>query len=1277
MAVNERATTTIIINNQEAKAALEELQGELSKIKQLRKEAFEKGDTSAFEMYDRQFKKIGSEAARMKKEIHGVDATLKNLSGASLYDIENAFRSVQKQMKMVSRTDPRFNELKAQAKLLKVELSKVSNEFRQQQSWTSKLSDGFNKYFGIITAGAASLAGLIMAGRKAVDEFNKFDDQVADVMKTTGMTKDEVIELDKQLQKINTRSSQDELLALGRVAGKLGITGVENVEGFVRASDKINVALSEDLGGNTEEAINQIGKLTDIFKLKEEFGIEQSMLKVGSAINSLGAASTANEGYLVEFTKRMAGVAPSANMSISQVLGLGATLDQLGQTSEVSSTTVSAVLTDMFKSPGQYASIAKMSIDDFNNLLKTDSNEAFVRFLEGLNGNSQGLGEMANKLDGLGLEGKRSISVLGVLSNNTKILRDQQALANIEFDKGTSLTNEFNIKNETSQAKLEKAQKTMAIYRRELGEKLAPAMTHVVSGGTMIMKVLGALVNLFTKHGTEILLVAGAIAAYNIALQISTASTKANILWTNIATAANSAWATVTGIITGKIKIATIAQKAWNLAMKMNPIGALLAVVMALAAGVVFLVKKLNEQSAAQRIVNDVNKQAQKAVIDQKIKVEELLEVARDETRSLEERKRALESLNKISPKYFGNLTLETINSEMAKKATDDYINSLVEKARVQAAQEKLVELERKRLEDEIDGTDRKVKWYQKLGNSMAANGNVLVYARLNESSANKNASKAQKEYNEQVEALKGILKSGQKPDGTTIENTVTNTTEDVTKQVVDPVSNSNDIENKKKQAREKAFNDLEIANRKELNAIKQHQLEVNASEEEYNAILEAKELEYLNKKLGLQKKFGEDTTDTEAAILDKKLKAQEEADKKSQEQKKKEQDIAIKNLENQQAAEENLIKKNLQQGLIDEDEAEQQLLQKEIEFLNKRIALKKQYGEDTADLEGQVFDKTQKIAENAVKGHEEQEKALAELRKKYADDEVVRKQELADELAELDKVTKNGSLVTEEEYQKLKSAIHAKYEKNRYEITQKYLEGASKILGIVSDLNNAAKDAELAKAGDNAAKKEQIEKKFAKKSQNIAIAQAAVNGALAVTKILAETPKADFGIMTGILIAAAIATTIAEIAAIKKQQFRSGGYTSTSTSDSTPVGVVHANEWVASAPLLRNPETRRHIDYLESVQRGIAPRFNTEAIAQASRGFAAGGYTSATAPATVAANASGNAAMEQNNAMMGAMIGLLNSLQQNGIKATADINANEVFRSKQNYDEAISASEY
>ncbi len=123
----------------------------------------------------------------------------------------------------------------------------------------------------------------------------------------------------ESLSKIDTRSSQAELMELATTAGKLGITGKENIEAFVRAADQI-----EDLG---EGAIREIGKISDVFGLTDTYGIEQAYLKIGSAINSLGQASSASEAYLVEFTQRLAGVGKQAGMTVDQILGYGSALD--------------------------------------------------------------------------------------------------------------------------------------------------------------------------------------------------------------------------------------------------------------------------------------------------------------------------------------------------------------------------------------------------------------------------------------------------------------------------------------------------------------------------------------------------------------------------------------------------------------------------------------------------------------------------------------------------------------------------------------------------------------------------------------------------------------------------------------------------------------------------------------------------------------------------------------------------------------------------------------
>ena len=154
----------------------------------------------------------------------------------------------------------------------------------------------------------------------------ELSDSLADVMKTTGMTEEEVKRFNSMLKNIDTRSSRKELLELAVVAGKLGISGTKDVFEFVRAADQINVALTEDLGGNAEDAVNSLGKLTELFGIKAEFGLEQSLLKTGSAINALGAASTASEAYLVNSAKRMGGAGKQADISLQNILGYGAAL---------------------------------------------------------------------------------------------------------------------------------------------------------------------------------------------------------------------------------------------------------------------------------------------------------------------------------------------------------------------------------------------------------------------------------------------------------------------------------------------------------------------------------------------------------------------------------------------------------------------------------------------------------------------------------------------------------------------------------------------------------------------------------------------------------------------------------------------------------------------------------------------------------------------------------------------------------------------------------------
>jgi len=72
------------------------------------------------------------------------------------------------------------------------------------------------------------------------------------------------------------------------------------------------------------------------------------------------------------------------------------------------------------------------------------------------------------------------------------------------------------------------------------------------------------------------------------------------------------------------------------------------------------------------------------------------------------------------------------------------------------------------------------------------------------------------------------------------------------------------------------------------------------------------------------------------------------------------------------------------------------------------------------------------------------------------------------------------------------------------------------------------------------------------------------------------------------------IAANMAQAIALLSQSpgFEEGGYTSKRRRDDEPVGVVHANEYVVPAPIVRNPRGKRLIDELERMRMGHPVRY-------------------------------------------------------------------------------------
>src|SRR5690606_12900645 len=231
------------------------------------------------------------------------DDTIAGLRKASR-ELRNELDKLPRSSAEFAEKSKQFQEVEGRLKSIREEARGVGGAFSNLKGELASIGKG-------MLAGL-SVAGAIEASRKVITPNAALSDSFAGAMKTTGLTLVEVESLNRSLSQRTARTAKEELLGLAQVAGRLGISGVKDVEAFVRAADKIGVALGEDLGG-TESAVTRLGKLGDIFGIKDLYGIEGALLKVGSAINSLGAAGAAKESNLINFSERLAGIAPAAD----------------------------------------------------------------------------------------------------------------------------------------------------------------------------------------------------------------------------------------------------------------------------------------------------------------------------------------------------------------------------------------------------------------------------------------------------------------------------------------------------------------------------------------------------------------------------------------------------------------------------------------------------------------------------------------------------------------------------------------------------------------------------------------------------------------------------------------------------------------------------------------------------------------------------------------------------------------------------------------------------
>lgn len=220
-----------------------------------------------------------------------------------------------------------------------------------------------------------------------------------------------------------------------------------------------------------------------------------------------------------------------------------------------------------------------------------------------------------------------------------------------------------------------------------------------------------------------------------------------------------------------------------NLVLLKNPYVAAAAAVVALGVAIGKLIQKSQELDGVQKTLNEVQAKGRDNAAKEMAQIDTLNSILHDNTRSLEERKTALAEIQNLVPDYHGALTEEgnLINDNTG--AIDDYIDSLQRAALAQAAFDKMVELQKKKMQQQVELQEKQKSLQVAQARNEKAQGEVVyagsemtqVYTQMDTSSAERAVQQAEADIratNAEIDALRNLVKATDVSNATTITTT-------------------------------------------------------------------------------------------------------------------------------------------------------------------------------------------------------------------------------------------------------------------------------------------------------------------------------------------------------------------------------------------------------------------------------------------------------------------------------------------------------------------------
>lgn len=689
------------------------------------------------------------------------------------------------------------------------------------------------------------------------------------------------------------------------------------------------------------------------------------------------------------------------------------------------------------------------------------------------------------------------------------------------------------------------AQKTVELQnaQKALGDEILPLKEQWDDAYADMQLNTISLISWCVKHQGVVKTLGILLTAFTVVAIATSNAIKTNIVVTKGAAAAQQAWnvicATGTGLmkllqagfylLTGRVTLAKNAWTAMNVTMKASVFGLIAAGVVLLAMKLWDMKKAADASTLAQKALNNIRAEAQKQVVEEKLKLENLVKVAKDEKLSMDERYKAVDALNKIVPQYNATIDKTTKKFRASDKALKAYINNLVKLYEVQGAKKQIQSLaeQRAELEVKLAGAKKNLSGAKSAQGvsyttSWGAVGNTQSDAVGHFQSQVNSISNSIKQLDAQINAITGAFGEGirqqtvkessepEVPDsgiggggggkgGGGHTGTVNTTT---TQPDPDDIASKRFSENRQA--------DIDAANQdyqQDVNNWEMALARKKVSQDKYDLAMQALKTQHTANILAIETSYSEQSQNIGIADGAKKkaLQDKQQANLRAAEQAHFDQQVAV------EQAYQDALAKVMEQGETQQELTLEQQRDQKLEVLKgyyqAALNMAKQNGEDTAQLEKAYKDVQIQIEKEYITKQkellDEQDEKKKQARQALGFDQ---QSEYDRQLQQLKQALDNQYITQEEYEEKVQGLKRGSFMKQVQLYTNLFSNAVTSLQNAEMANVDAKYDAEIKAAEGNTALQEKLEKKKANEKLKIQKKYADVNFAMQVAQVISNT---------------------------------------------------------------------------------------------------------------------------------------------------------------------------